>query len=41
MRYRIGLCLTNSYKVFGALSFVTGLTTVTPQLSKYITISIR
>ncbi|SLM41044.1 major facilitator superfamily transporter [Lasallia pustulata] len=28
----IGLCITNSFAVFAALSFITALTTVTPQL---------
>jgi predicted MFS family arabinose efflux permease len=28
----LGLCLTNSFQVFSALSFLCGLTTVTPQL---------
>jgi predicted MFS family arabinose efflux permease len=28
----IGLCLTKSFKVFAAISFLTGITTVTPQL---------
>ena len=30
--YRIGLCLTTSFNVFSFLSFLTALTTVTPQL---------
>lgn len=30
---RIGLCITNSFPVFCFLSFLTALTTVTPQLS--------
>ncbi len=32
---RIGLCITNSFPVFCFLSYLTALTTVTPQLSKY------
>jgi len=32
-RSRIGLCITNSFTLFGFLSFLTALTTVTPQLS--------
>ncbi|KAK3177529.1 hypothetical protein Dsin_032639 [Dipteronia sinensis] len=28
----IGLCITNSYEVFMAITFITGVTTVTPQL---------
>lgn len=30
--FRVGLCLTNSFAVFSALSFITAITTVTPQL---------
>ena len=33
--YRIGLCITTSFPVFLFLSFLTSLTTVTPQLSMY------
>lgn len=29
---RIGLCVTDSFEVFTAISFITGVTTVTPQL---------
>ena len=32
----IGLCLTDNFEAFCALTFVTGFTTVTPQLSECI-----